>query len=285
MYSEKALQIGASISKVMVNHTKFIEALDGIGRIMQIGNCIRQPVGASLIAPAGAGKSALIDAVQQNARGWSFLTPGKVLIGTLKESPTVSQIQDDLLPSFHYAIPPRSRRQTNAVLFDVLVDAIAQHDIRLIALDEYQHVFLARRVEVHAAIVDWTKRLMSRTLRPVLLSGTDTLRGIERADPQLSTRVSSVFSLPQFRDDEELRGVLASFAAAIRDVNLTSLAEKYASRMFKATDGVLRLLKLLIVHAAMIAVDRDETDVEIEHLRMGFNRMVGPDSSKANPFA
>jgi Cdc6-like AAA superfamily ATPase len=283
-YSDKALQVGMLVSQIRVHHTSFKETLEGVGRIIQLGNHLRQPVGASVIAPAGAGKSLLIECVQKNVCSWSFLRENSVLVASLKEAPTVAQIQDDLLENFSYAISPRSRSQTNAVLFNVLAEAIDQHDIRLIALDEYQHVFLARKVEVHAAIIDWTKRLMSRTKRPVLLSGTETLRAIETADPQLSTRIPTVFSLPEFKNNEEWRGILSAFATAARDINLSLLCSNYATAVFKAAEGTMRRLKLLIIEASMIAIDDHKGTVEKDHLQLAFERIFGSGSSRVNPF-
>ena len=282
-YSPKALQVGSRISQIRINHTAFKEALEGVGRVIQLGNNLQHPVGACVIAPSGAGKSCLIESVQRNVCNWSFLRPESVLVASLKEAPTVAQIQEELLASFKYAIPPRAGKKTNATLFNVLVAAIEQHDIQLIAIDEYQHVFLSRKDEVRVSINDWTKRLMTTTSRPVMLSGTDHLRNIEKADPQLTTRISSIFYLPSLKDKEWL-GVLNGFVKGTTDVDLSEL-NTYAKPVFNATEGVMRTLKGLIMEAAMIAVDANVTKVEKEHLRLAFRRLVGTGSSKCNPFA
>ncbi|WP_042304086.1 TniB family NTP-binding protein [Paraburkholderia kururiensis] len=284
IYSERALHAGSRIAGIRIHHTRFKEALEGIGRVVQLGNYFRHPVGVSIIAPAGSGKTLLIDSVQTNVCEWPFLSPNSVIVASLKEAPTVSQIQDDLLANFNYAIPPRSRPRTNAALFNVLADAIEQHDIRLIALDEFQHVFLARKVEVHAAIIDWTKRLMSRTACPVLLSGTETLKSIERADPQLSTRIPTVITLPAFGNDEDWRGILQAFASAVPEVDLSSLCTEYATAIFKATKGTMRLLKSLVIESSMIAIDKSEREVNKNHLGLAFRRVFGADTSSVNPF-
>lgn len=66
IYSERALQAGSRIAGIRIHHTRFKEALEGIGRVVQLGNYFRHPVGVSIIAPAGAGKTLLIDSVQTN---------------------------------------------------------------------------------------------------------------------------------------------------------------------------------------------------------------------------
>ncbi|CAH0443679.1 TniB family NTP-binding protein [Ralstonia pseudosolanacearum] len=282
-YSPQAIKVGSRISQIRIHHTAFKEALDGVGRVIQLGNNLQHPVGACVIAPSGAGKSFLIESVQHNVCNWSFLRPESVLVASLKEAPTVAQIQEELLAAFKYAIPPRTGRKTNATLFNVLVGAIEQHDIQLIAIDEYQHVFLSRKDEARVAINDWIKRLMTVTSRPVLLSGTDQLRIIEKADPQLTTRISSIFQLPSLKDKDWL-GVLNGFVTGTTDIDLSEL-NKYAKPMFIATEGVMRTLKGLIIETAMVAVDANSTKVEREHLKLAFQRLVGTGSSKRNPFA
>lgn len=284
-YSDKALDIASSLAQIRINHTQFRDALEGIGRVIQLGNRLQEPFGVSIVAPPGAGKSLVIECVQKNICDWNFLRPNSVLVASLKESPTVAQIQNDLLANFNYAITPRSTRQTNAVLYNVLINAIKQHDIRLIALDEYQHVFLARKDDVHASVNDWLKRLMTQARVPVLLVGTETLRGIEKADPQLSTRIAAIFNLAEFRNDADWRALLVAFANAAKDIDLSALPEKYATSMHKATEGIFRMLKKLIIEAAMVAVDAGARAVEKDHLKDGFHRVVGPGSSKVNPFA
>ncbi|MGA3947441.1 TniB family NTP-binding protein [Ralstonia nicotianae] len=282
-YSAKALQVGLRISQIRIHHPAFKETLDGVGRIIQLGNSLEHPFGACVLAPSGAGKSLLIESVRHNVCNWPFLRSQSVLVASLKEAPTVAQIQEDLLADFNYAIPLRSGRKTNAVLFNVLVASIEQHDIQIIALDEFHHVFLARKDEVRTAIIDWLKRLMTRIKRPVLLCGIESLRTIESGDAQLTTRITSIFSMPSLKNDENWRGVIAGFVSATREVDLSLLREQ-ATLIFKATQGVMRTLKTLVMEVAMIAVDADQTKVEIEHLRLAFQRIVGSGSTRDNPF-
>lgn len=283
-YSAKAIQVGDAINDIRIHHPAYRDALDGVGRVIQLGNSLHHPFGACIIAPSGAGKTLLIDSVRGNECGWTFLRPQSVLVASLKEAPTVAQIQEDLLADFNYVVTPRTGRKTNAALFNILVGAIEQHDIQLIALDEFQHVFLSRKDEVRASIIDWVKRLMSVTQRPVLLSGTEVLRAIERADPQLTTRIPAIFNLPELKNDDNWRGVLAGFASTAKDIDLSAL-QTNSNLVFKATHGVMRTLKSLIMESAMISIDSGSTMVERKHMRTAFQRCFGSGSTKDNPFA
>lgn len=283
-YTDKALELARRIDGIRIHHTRFNLALEHIGRVIQLGDHLTSPPGITLIAPAGAGKSLLIDCVRNNICNWPFLRSGNVISASLKESPSVGQIQDALLANFHYAIPPRPTRSNNRALSTILIESIKQHRIQLIALDEFQHVFLARKNEVREAIIDWTKRLISQTKCPVLLSGTEKLRSFEEADRQITSRVPTIVSLPAFANDEEWRGILNAFAAAVTDVDLSRLATEFATAIYKATGGSMRVLKLLLIECAMITVDQDERDVSRKHLDIAFRRLFGSDTSLANPF-
>ncbi|PMS16462.1 hypothetical protein C0Z18_23105 [Trinickia dabaoshanensis] len=283
-YSEKALLVAARVAGTRVHHTKFKTALDAVARVIQMGNALSVPAGISVIAPAGAGKTFLIESIQHNVCKWPFLRPNSVLSASLKEAPSVGQVQDELLANLNYAIPPRSGRKNNASSFDLLEEAIKQHGIRLIAIDEYQHVFLARKLDARADMIDWTKRLLTKTKCPVLLAGTETLRSIEKVDPQLSSRIPAVVALPAFENDEEWQGMLSAFASAIPEVDLSPLRAQYATPVFKSTRGMMRLLKSLIIEVSMIAIDSGEREVARSHLRLAFHRLFGADSSLTNPF-
>lgn len=282
-YSQEAMRVGALIYQIRIQHTKFKETLDSVGRIIQLGNQFREPYGVSVIAPAGAGKTFLIDCIKRNVCSWPFLRPNGVIVASLKEAPAVGQIQDALLASFKYAIPPRRpSRSNNGILFDLLAETIEQHNIQLIALDEYGHVFPSRKYDED--LIDWTKRLMTRTKRPMLLAGTDALRAIEKADSQLSSRVPTILTLPAFVNDEAWRGLLAAFATNVPDIDLSSLPATHFTAMHKATEGSMRQLKSLLVEATMIAIDSGRRKVEASDLKFAFQRIFGTDSSRTNPF-
>jgi len=284
IYTENAIELGRRIDAIRIHHTRFKVALDHIGRVIQLGSHLSSPPGITLIAPAGAGKSLVIDCIKNNVCNWPFLRAGNVICASLKESPSVSQIQDALLANFHYALPPRPTRSDNRVLSTILIEAIKQHKIQLIALDEFQHVFLSRKNDVHEAIIDWTKRLISQTRCPVLLSGTEKLRSFEEADRQITSRVPTIVSLPAFANDDEWKGILNAFAKDIKDVDLSRLATEFPTTIYKATQGSMRLLKLLLIECAMIAVDQKEHVVSREHLDTAFGRLFGSDTSLSNPF-
>ncbi|KVX50657.1 TniB family NTP-binding protein [Burkholderia stagnalis] len=283
-YSEKALNARRALHQIVVNHSSFVQALDGIGRVIQLGNDLGSPIGMCLIAPSGCGKSLLIDLLMRNACGWPFLNTQSVLVAALKEAPTVAHVQSELLKCFKYPIPIKVSVSTNATVNNVLIEAVARRKIQLTAIDEYQHVFLCGKEGVRRAINDWLKRYMTLTEKPVLLTGTEDLSALATADPQISTRISGTFRLMPFKHDAEWKGVLKAYADNCDSVDLAPLRNEYSRELYMASQGVFRALKGLVLESVMIAIDEGATAVNKGHLAAAFLRIFGPASTRENPF-
>lgn len=283
-YSDKALSVRRGLHEVVVNHSSFVQALDGIGRIIQLGNDLGSPIGMCLIAPSGCGKSLLIDLLSRNACGWPFLNAQSVLVAALKEAPTVAHIQSELLNCFKYPIPIRASASTNAKVNSVLVEAVARRKIQLTAIDEYQQVFLCGKDGVRRSVNDWLKRFMTLTEKPVLLTGTEELSSLVNVDAQISTRISGTFRLMPFKHDAECKGVLKAYEDSCEAVDLAPMRNEYSREMYLASQGVFRTLKGLILESAMVALDDNATTLSRKHLGTAFFRMFGPASTRENPF-
>lgn len=284
-YTEDALTVGRRLNKVVVSHSSFLQALEGIGRVIQLGNELGSPRGMCLIAPAGCGKSLLIELLRTNAAGWSFLDPQSVLVASLKENPTVGHVQSELLEHFKYAINPKPSERTNSQINKVLVHAIAHNKIQLTAFDEYHHVFLTRTDGMRRAMNDWLKRYMTVAAIPILLAGTEELAALQNGDPQISTRISSTFRLSPFKHDSEWKGVIRGFVESCGEVDLSPMHAASSRELHCASQGVFRNLKQLVVEAAMIAVDDHKKIVDRAHLSLAFRRVFGNACSRENPFA
>jgi hypothetical protein len=283
-YSEKALGAARALHQVVINHSTFTQALDGIGRIVQLGNDLGNPIGMCLIAPSGCGKSLLIDLLTRNAYGWPFLNAQSVLVAALKEAPTVAHIQSELLKCFKYPIPIRTSASTNAAVNNVLIEAVAQRKIQLTAIDEYQQVFLAGKDGVRRSVNDWLKRFMTLTEKPILLTGTEELSALATGDPQLSTRISATFRLMPFRHDAEWKGVLKAYSDDCQALDLSPLRNEYSRELYLASQGVFRTLKGLVLESSMVAIDDSAEAVNRKHLSTAFLRIFGPASTRENPF-
>lgn len=284
-YSAKAIEIGQVVSKIVIDHRIFSDAIEGIGHALQLGNGTDVFAGVRVIAPAGIGKSLLLECLQKNVRHWPIMRVDLPIIATsLKESPSVAQIQDGLLKNFNYGLNGVYKRTNNNEVNNILVTSIIQYKVRAIALDEFQHVFLANGMSVSLSVIDWLKRLMNLTKIPVLLFGTEQLERLVDADPQLITRIPTTIRLHPFKYDEEWIGFLKAFAFKSNGINLHSLHEEFSKELFICTRGMLRIFKAIVVQAVMIAVDDGKGRVEKNHLKLAHQRHLGAEYDSGNPF-
>lgn len=285
-YSEQALQAAHSFSKLIVPHTEFQSAINFLKDSIQIGNHTGIFSGVRIIAPSGAGKSLLISHIADFMRkGSSSDVSIPVLSVSLKENPTVAQIQGDLLASFDYGLRHVTRSSTNNEMNHVLVTAVVQHKVRLIAIDEFQHVFQARGQKISTVVIDWVKRFMNLTGIPFVLAGTEPMGQLTQLDPQLTTRVSTVLNLSLFSPSREWLGFLKALAAGCPEVDLSPIHEKFAKKLYDATSGSPRLLKAILVRSIVLLVTRNEGQITESALREAFTFQHGPETTLENPFA
>lgn len=284
-YSAKALEAGLRVSRIFINHNKFSEAIDAVGNSLHLGNGTETFSGVRVIAPSGTGKSLLLDCIKKNVRKWPMLNVDMPIIHTsLKETPNVSQIQDGLLGNFKYGLSGAYRRSNNNEVNNILVTSIKQFKVRGIALDEFQHVFLANGTSVSLPVIDWLKRLMNLTGVPAILLGTEQLERLATTDPQLTTRIPTTIRLRPFKYDEEWVGFLKAFAHKSVEIDIHCIHKELSREFFLCTKGVARIFKAVLVQAVMIAIDEDKSQLDRSHLRLAFQRHVGEEYESENPF-
>ena len=285
-YSEQALQVGQAFSKLIVPHTEFQSAVNFLKDAIQIGNHAGVFTGVRIIGPSGSGKSLLISHIAEFMRTKSLFDASiPVLTVSLKENPTVAQIQGDLLASFDYGLRHITRSSTNNEMNQVLVTAVIQHHVRLIALDEFQHVFQARGQKISTVVIDWVKRFMNLTGIPFVLAGTEPMGQLDELDPQLTTRISTVLNLSLFSPSREWLGFLKALAAGCPEVDLSTITENFAKKLYDATKGSPRLLKALLVRSIVLLISRNEYQLTESVLREAFVLQHGPNATAENPFA
>ncbi|OZI66704.1 TniB family NTP-binding protein [Bordetella genomosp. 11] len=284
-FTESALQAGRALESIIVPHTNFESVADYLTSAVQIGTETGIFSGVRVSAPSGAGKSSLLKYVALRLRQ-HYGEDGTIamITASLKENPSVSQIQGELLANFNYPLTGVSRLGTNNDVNIVLVRAIEHHRVKLVALDEFQHVFLTGGPKVATTVIDWLKRLMNLTKVPVTLVGTEAIDRLTDVDPQLTSRIPTVVRLTSFQLDEQWKGFLRALAQSCVEVDLTEVHSQHAVAMFRATKGSPRLAKGLLIYAVAIALTSGAGAVSIEVLREAYRMQIGPTADRDNPF-
>lgn len=285
-FSDKAIQAGRALEETIVPHSSFEAAYDSIERAVQIGTGTGIFTGVRIPAPSGCGKSALLTYVEHRFQDlYGSIDHVPVITASLKEDPHVSQVQGELLSRFNYAIKVGPGRVTNNDVNMVLVKAIQRHHVRLIAIDEFQHVFLVHGNKVATVLIDWVKRLMNLTKVPIVLVGTERLDSLDGVDPQLTTRIPTVVRLSNFKLNGEWKGFLEALVRQCHDVDMSPIHTEFAQKLFNASHGSPRITKGLMVHALCISITKDEARLSRETLCEAYQMHFGWADIRENPFA
>lgn len=285
-YTTEALKAGQALRETVVRHRKFDFALELILNVLQIGNATRAPAGLRIIAPAGSGKTFLIECLRKNIVGLPMLNDKlSIIYASLKESPSVAQIQNELLANFQY--DPgivRTRNSTNNAINVILLHAIKDLGVKLIVLDEFQHIFLTQG-KISTMVIDWLKRLMNETSVPVVLIGTEKLDQLGGADPQLTTRVPTSIRLDRFTYNKDWLAFLKGLADSVEIIDMSEIYTQYAREFHAATYGNPRLLKMLLIQIVIIGATEKIEKVDIALIRKSYAMVYGPESASESPFA
>ncbi len=285
-YSRHSTDVANRFQSLIIPHTKFVAAVKSIESAMDVGKLTGTFAGVRITAPSGSGKTALLGYVRSNLGTSEFDDKAKDIVdASLKENPSVSQVQSALLEKFDYAVPARAASNNDVNV--ILVKAINHNRTKLIVLDEFQHVFLAGGVKFATPVIDWLKRLMNLVQVPVVLLGTEALDRLEGMDEQLTSRVPTIARLSHFSLNGEWRGFLTALSNGCKEFDMTLLAKDRtaAIALWAATGGSPRHTKTLLVHAICIGLTAEKSVLTMDILRDAFIAHRGPDGALENPFA
>ena len=162
-------------------------------------------------------------------------------------------------------------------------------NVRLIILDEVNHLADRGAAKTHYEIGDWIKQLSGESRKPIVLAGTPSASILWETNEQLADRYEVVSLEPLSMEPHrirELRSVLKSFLRLMEGLNVVDLAdEEYLRPMVFATGGRLRDIRMLLVRAVVIAQRNQSYDVVRTTLEQAFKEVIFPRApDKRNPF-
>lgn len=168
---------------------------------------------------------------------------------------------------------------------------ITKCKVRMIILDEMNHLVDKRGIKTHHHIADWIKELSDEMGVPFVLAGIPRAERLLHTNDQMRSRAREVIIIQQFSVEsdaavKEFQSVLKSFATLMDGLPTIDLSHKtMARRMAFATDGRLRDIRSLLVRAVQLAFDQPSAQITMPILANAFRQVIysnGPDDR--NPF-
>ncbi len=202
----------------------------------------------------------------------------------LSQNKRESEMRGDLIPVLHIELPDNAKPVDAArelllemgdplALYDTdlarltkkLTDLIPLVGVRLIIIDEFQHLVEERSNRVLTQVGNWLKMILNKTKCPIILFGMPYSKLVLQANSQLHGRFSIQFELRPF-SYEEGNGVFKRFLEhldkALPFEKPAGLAkENLQKKLYAFSQGNMRSLRNLIYQASIEAIDNQHTTI------------------------
>lgn len=289
MYSPAALQAGAKVDHIFVNHSAAKLCLEAFDRIYQLSGSMAASQGMRLVGPTGSGKSTLIRYFRSSLPSDGLLDANtRTLYLRVQERPAVGRLVSAMLRLIHYPFASVTAQNEYAKK-DILIDALRQKGVKTLFFDEAHHLCQVRRSsssdKIGSNTTDFIRELTDEVPLCVVLAGDKSLDRLPEIDSHLAARLPVRIALCDFKADAVWSGIIRAILSQDLGTKMSRLlVESEVLRLHAATGGNLRSLKWLISEAVMIAAEAEAKDVNIQHMKLAFQRVHGADSLRSNPY-
>ena len=212
-----------------------------------------------------------------------------VLYVPVTPSCTIKKLGTDMLKAMG---SPFWNRGTESDRTHQLLTLLPECRVRLIILDEVNHLLDRGRHNTHYAVADWIKQLGDKARVSIVLAGTPVVEELRFTNEQLRGRFGEVFRLAPLTlatdpDIEIFVSVLGSFASLLSGLDSVDITSKPLVRsMAFASAGRLRALRRLLVRAVELAGEQSPPALTLQTLERAFSEVIYPDARpERNPFS
>ena len=258
--------------------------------LMEFECDVEEPECFAIIGDTGTGKSTLLKHfVSKNPRiEHEEFTEVPVLYAEVPAKCSVKMLAGLLLRALGSPFWNRGDELDRTTQLLVL---IASCKVRLIVLDEVNHLADRGAEKSHYYIGDWIKQLMAQAKVPIVLAGTPSAAILWETNEQLADRFKEVITLRPLSmakgRAQECVAVLRAFARLMEGFLLVDIAEPaLAETVGIATGGRLRAIRQLFVRAIEIADENQLRGINRSTLIKSFLTVIYPNArSDRNPFS
>lgn len=274
------------VDEIVIGTPTFVEAFCLLESLIQFSGSIDAPGGGYFSADGGMGKSFLCKRLMKRypprMEGNRYIHP--VVYVELVNSTNLSTVQLAILEQLNQF---RGGRQDLSTLGDKVVEAFHECEVRLLLIDEAQHMWSStsyRRHESRKAgpVGEWLKRLYNNTQAAIFFTGKSGIEDLFDADDQTVTRWSIRMGLGPYVDGPIFAGVLNGFDAALPMSELAGLGQaELRPLIYRSVKGNLRNTRDLLKRAVLTAASADAPRITREHLKIAHFLKFG---HSENPF-
>lgn len=249
-----------------------------------------EPDHLMLVGESGVGKSALLEkyVAKHPPIQHEEFTEVPVLYVPLGQSPTPRILASTILQRLG---DPKWNLGREIELTARLVFLIKQCRVRIVIIDEANHLVDRGGEKTLHTAADWLKRLVDATRVSFVIAGIPRVRRLLATNDQLRDRFREVVEIDRFSvatqfTEREFRSVLKVYKGYLRQLPTVDIASgAFAQLMAFATDGRLRDIRRLLVRAVELAYEQHSPRLTDLVLAEAFRAVIYPGSpDDRNPF-
>lgn len=243
-----------------------------------------------LLGETGAGKTTLLEYFRDKhpPTHHADFTEVPVLYFRVPSSCTKSALYAGLLTALG---SPYSKAGNEADKLEQLLTLLRACKVRLILLDECNHLADRGAQKTHYSMADGLKELLGRGRCPMVLAGTPSLADFVWLNEQISDRFGERITLEplsmepaQRKDCLTVMNGFMKLLDGMQAIDLTG--KKVATSMVHASGGRLRGIRRLLVRAVEIAEAKNSLEINNAVLEQAFTEVIFPGAKPSrNPFS
>jgi len=271
------------LSDCVVLHPRFKEALNGIQQLVTQADLSGLPFGATVIGDSGSGKTTLMAAIQRHIPAQDLLGERPSALSISAQScPTIGDLLGKLIRLLGFPAAIRGNRISDQSLN--LIAALKERAIRVLFIQDFQHLYRGERDRSAGGITDWLKQLVEEAGVVIVLFGTPELGDLGQLNAQLHSRSPARYRLSRFERNDEWIAFLQGMAQRCRSIDWAPIHERYERELHIVSTGLLRPLKQVLSAAATILIRDGGAELNPAVFAAAHQMVFGTDSSVPNPF-
>ena len=283
-------QVTRAMRRVFIQLPHVVRAQNRMGELLTHQCKSEEPEHLLITGEAGVGKSFLLKKFREKHPpvDHSRFREIPVLYTEVPAACSIKKLAGEML---HSMGSPFWNRGTEEARTHQLLTLLRECRVRLVILDEVNHLVERGKAATHYAVGDWIKQLTDKAGISFVLAGTPTARVLLLTNAQIRSRFGEDIAIEPLRlsspgDVRTFRNTLRIFQSLLSGMDSVDFTEKDMLRKFGyASGGRLRALVDLLVRGVEIASESNPQSLSMLALERSFAEVLYPRAPKGrNPF-
>lgn len=280
------------VENIIIQHPKFMATFNEIKEHHLLATTSPEPKGLFLYGDTGVGKTSILR--EYTARYPQYIEDGIVKKPILYSKVPVGATPKSVASSILLGLgDPNYDRGTEINLTKRLTRFLYKDkcDVKMIIIDEFQHIIDRDTDKVLKKASDWVKSFAEDAGIAMIICGLPESSKIFERNEQLDRRFSLKHGMKKFEYETkeqqlEFRGFLNSIDEVLPFSLRSNLSKKYLSdKIYYATKGIPYYVKLLLIESTVLALKSGRDFIDEIDLDMAYERInISKRKFAINPF-